>query len=78
MARESYYIAQMGLSAVIQSVGATAFRPLPAHRFLWGYDDELVTLAKPWLHLSGDMVYDKFGILVTVSKIHLLVVGKLT
>ncbi|XP_077301234.1 scavenger receptor class B member 1-like isoform X2 [Arctopsyche grandis] len=65
MAKESYYIAQMGLSAVIQSVGATAFRPLPAHRFLWGYDDELVALAKPWLHLSGDMVYEKFGILVT-------------
>lgn len=36
-------------------------------RFLWGYDDNIIDIAKPILSLQGQLNFDKFGLLVTVS-----------
>lgn len=40
-----------------------AFLELPVHRFLWGYDDTIIDTAKIFLKWSGEMKFDKFGLL---------------
>ncbi|XP_022122012.2 lysosome membrane protein 2 [Pieris rapae] len=42
-----------------------AFLKLPVHRFLWGYDDDIINRAKPFLSLNGKLRFDNFGLLVT-------------
>ncbi|XP_047513163.1 scavenger receptor class B member 1-like [Pieris napi] len=42
-----------------------AFLKLPVHRFLWGYDDDIINTAKPFLSLNGKLRFDNFGLLVT-------------
>ncbi|CAK1546431.1 unnamed protein product [Leptosia nina] len=42
-----------------------AFLTLPVHRFLWGYDDDIINTAKPFLSLNGQLKFENFGLLVT-------------
>nr|XP_032525629.1 lysosome membrane protein 2-like [Danaus plexippus plexippus] len=44
-----------------------AFLKLPVQRFLWGYDDRIMDLARPFLSIGAQFRYDKFGLLVSVS-----------
>ncbi|XP_075988804.1 lysosome membrane protein 2-like [Anticarsia gemmatalis] len=41
------------------------FISLPVHRFLWGYDDTIINIAKPFLSFQGQLNFEKFGLLVT-------------
>lgn len=38
---------------------------MPAHSFLWGYDDELIEKSKTWS--LNPPKFNKFGMLVTVN-----------
>ncbi|OWR44277.1 scavenger receptor protein, partial [Danaus plexippus plexippus] len=42
-----------------------AFLKLPVQRFLWGYDDRIMDLARPFLSIGAQFRYDKFGLLVS-------------
>lgn len=67
MSRGINYFAKATLSIAISGLMTSAFKTLPAHRFLWGYEDTLINLAKPYLYMQGKLSYDNFGILVTVN-----------
>ncbi|XP_050678265.1 scavenger receptor class B member 1-like isoform X2 [Leptidea sinapis] len=61
------YFAQVTLITTLNSWANhhEAFLKLPVQRFLWGYDDGIIDLAKPILSLKGQLNFDKFGLLVT-------------
>lgn len=68
MVKDSYYIGKVGLSTLFKTLQSEVFRTLPVHRFLWGYKDDLVDLAKPFLQMSTQIpAMEQFGILATVS-----------
>lgn len=68
MSKYSYYITRLSMSTLLKSLNAKPFIRLPAHRFIWGYDDNLYNLAKGVLAFTGDTPSaDKFGILANVS-----------
>ncbi|XP_055628151.1 lysosome membrane protein 2 isoform X2 [Toxorhynchites rutilus septentrionalis] len=60
---ESFY-KKMLLNTAITSVGAKAFKILPVDSFLWGYEDELLNLAKKF-SFNSEISFEKFGILMT-------------
>lgn len=64
MARYAPSFAKFSLNAVLLSLSSHPFTRLPVHKFLWGYDDPILTLARPYLQLRGEIPYDRFGILV--------------
>ncbi|CAB3257490.1 unnamed protein product [Arctia plantaginis] len=41
------------------------FVSLPVHRFLWGYEDSIMNVAKAYLSFKGQLKFDNFGLLVT-------------
>ncbi|XP_072948493.1 lysosome membrane protein 2-like [Epargyreus clarus] len=61
------YLVQMTLQSSLSTFTNhhDAFIELPVHRFLWGYDDDIIDLAKPFLSLQGKLNFEKFGLLVT-------------
>ncbi|XP_034828145.1 scavenger receptor class B member 1-like [Maniola hyperantus] len=61
------FFARMGVQAALNTFGnhKEAFLQLPVQRFLWGYDDNIITLAKPYLSFQGQLNFDNFGLLVT-------------
>ncbi|KAG7295515.1 hypothetical protein JYU34_021724 [Plutella xylostella] len=42
-----------------------AFIHLPVHRFLWGYEDSVISAARPLLSILGQLPFEQFGLLVT-------------
>lgn len=54
------------MSALFTSLNAQPFISLAAHRFMWGYDDNLYQLAKGVLALRNESPLDKFGIMANV------------
>ncbi|GBP24860.1 Scavenger receptor class B member 1 [Eumeta japonica] len=57
-------IAQIPLNAALSWVNhPNAFLKLPVYRFLWGYEDTIVDTAKPFMSISGQLRYNKFGLL---------------
>lgn len=42
------------------------FQQVPAHSFLWGYDDPLIEKSKTWS--PNPPKFDKFGMLTTVNR----------
>ncbi|CAH2101836.1 unnamed protein product [Euphydryas editha] len=61
------FLAQLTLATTLSTFAnhKEAFLKLPVQRFLWGYDDSIIDLAKPFLSLQGKLKFDKFGLLVT-------------
>lgn len=74
MTRDSNFVTKTTLSLATKGLQTTAFKSLPAHRFLWGYEDSLINLVKPYLLLQGKLSYDNFGVLVTVSFTNLTII----
>lgn len=67
MSRHSYFLTRLSVSTLFTSLNARPFIQLPAHRFMWGYDDNLYELAKGVLALRNESPLDKFGIMANVS-----------
>lgn len=59
------FIQKMVLSGALSSVNAKAFKVLPMDSFLWGYEDELLSLAHKF-SVNDEVSFAKFGILMTV------------
>ncbi|XP_068621765.1 lysosome membrane protein 2-like [Battus philenor] len=58
--------AQLPLSSALTWANhPEAFVKLPVHRFLWGYDDSIIDIAKAILTIQGKLNFEKFGLLVT-------------
>lgn len=55
----------LGISSISNYLGATSFKNLTIHNYLWGYDDKLVTLANNVIPSWID--FPRFGILDRVS-----------
>lgn len=55
------------MSTILSGLNSKPFLNLPAHRFIWGYDDNFYELAKGVLSLQHDVPFEKFGILTSVS-----------
>lgn len=66
MSKHSYFITKLSLSALFTSINSEAFINVPAHRFMWGYDDHLYELAKGILALRNESPLEKFGIMANV------------
>ncbi|XP_058459928.1 lysosome membrane protein 2 isoform X2 [Malaya genurostris] len=60
---ESFY-KKMLLNAALTNVNAEPFKSLPVDSFLWGYVDELLSLAKRF-SFDDEVSFEKFGILMT-------------
>ncbi|XP_053682925.1 lysosome membrane protein 2-like isoform X2 [Sabethes cyaneus] len=60
---ESFY-KKMILNTALNSVNAVPFKTLPVDSFLWGYEDELLNLAKKF-SFDSEISFEKFGILMT-------------
>ncbi|XP_039752187.1 scavenger receptor class B member 1-like [Pararge aegeria] len=58
---------RFGIITAVNTFGnhKEAFLKLPVQRFLWGYDDNIINVAKPYLSLKGQLNFDNFGLLVT-------------
>lgn len=79
MSKYSYYLTRLSMSTLLKSLNAKPFIRLPAHRFIWGYDDNLYNLAKGVMAFTRDgPTSEKFGILANVSFIHCLILELLT
>ncbi|XP_066594761.1 scavenger receptor class B member 1-like [Prorops nasuta] len=61
--RDINFMAQVGLTAVLTTLQAKTFVNLPVGQFLWGYDDNLFEMAKPFMDLQKRIPFDKFGLL---------------
>lgn len=57
---------KMVLNTALSGVDAKAFKVLPVDSFLWGYEDDLLNLAKKF-SFDNEISFSKFGILMTVS-----------
>ncbi|XP_058826599.1 lysosome membrane protein 2 [Topomyia yanbarensis] len=60
---ETFY-KKMLLNTALSGVGAKPFITLPVDSFLWGYEDELLNLAKKF-SFNSEISFEKFGILMT-------------
>lgn len=65
---ESFY-KKMILNTALTGVKAKPFKVLPVDSFLWGYEDELLSLAQKF-SFNPEVSFSKFGILMTVSQCH--------
>ncbi|XP_023946693.2 scavenger receptor class B member 1 [Bicyclus anynana] len=61
------FIARYGILTALNALGnhKEAFLKLPVQRFLWGYEDRIISIIKPYLSLQGQLNFDNFGLLVT-------------
>ncbi|XP_076643032.1 scavenger receptor class B member 1 [Halictus rubicundus] len=57
------YMAQMFLTVLLSSLRSELFLELPVGEYLWGYEDELFRMIKPYSSLKVNIPFDKFGIL---------------
>lgn len=62
-----HFAMQLSMTTLLASFKEEPFIHLKAGDFLWGYDDVLIDLAKPFLKFKHDLPFDKFGILAAVS-----------
>lgn len=67
MSKYSFFLTRFSMSTLFTSLNAQPFINLPAHRFMWGYDDNLYELAKGVLALRNESPLEKFGIMANVS-----------
>lgn len=63
MSKNSYYMTRLAMSTLLKGLNAKPFLNLPAHRFIWGYDDSLYALAKGVMSYHKKMPFERFGIL---------------
>lgn len=63
--KNEYFLTRLSMSTLLRTLGSKPFINLPAHRFIWGYDDNLFSLAKSILR--REFPYDKIGIMTNVS-----------
>ncbi|XP_053971469.1 scavenger receptor class B member 1-like [Hylaeus volcanicus] len=54
---------QLLLTMILSSVSTKPFLKLTVGEYLWGYEDKLFQMAKPFASLKRDLPFDKFGIL---------------
>lgn len=66
MSKYSFMLTRFSMSTLFRTLNAQPFINLPAHRFMWGYDDNLYELAKGVLALRNESPLDKFGIMANV------------
>lgn len=57
------YLVQLGLTMVLSSLRSKLFLELPVGEFLWGYEDELFRMIKPYTSFKVNVPNDKFGLL---------------
>lgn len=69
--RNLQYLAQIVLTMFLSGLQAKPFIELPVGEYLWGYEDQLFRMAKPFASFHHRMPYDKFGILVFVGIVHM-------
>ncbi|XP_018328053.1 scavenger receptor class B member 1-like [Agrilus planipennis] len=62
--RFSYYMVRLSLATVFNGIGVRPFINLPAHKFIWGYEDILYTLAKTVMPLEDDVPVGNFGLMM--------------
>lgn len=58
---------RLAMSTLLKGLNAKPFLNLPAHRFIWGYDDSLYALAKGVMSYQKKLPFERFGILAAVS-----------
>jgi len=63
VSKNSYYMTRLAMSTLLKGLNAKPFLNLPAHRFIWGYDDSLYNLAKGVLSFHKKLPFERFGIL---------------
>ena len=68
--RDLSVLAQLPLTAVLSVIQAKPFIDLTAGDFLWGYDDKIFGMAKPFMSWQQNLPYEKFGILAFVSSLN--------
>ncbi|KAF2880151.1 hypothetical protein ILUMI_26014 [Ignelater luminosus] len=65
ISKNSYYMTRLAMSTLLKGLNAKPFLNLPAHRFIWGYDDSLYALAKGVMSYQKKFPFEKFGILAS-------------
>lgn len=61
------FIAQLAATGAVQSMDIRPFLDLNAHKYIFGYDDKIYSLARPFLAFEGKYLSEKFGLLAAVS-----------
>lgn len=74
--RDLIFPFRFGANTVLSTLQERAFINQTAGGFLWGYDNRLFNMMKPFMIFIGDVSYDKFGMLVPVRiQLRLVVKG---
>lgn len=64
MVKDTYFMTRLTLATVLKGLDAKPFLKLPAHRFIWGYEDSFFTLVKNVLSFQHEQLpFEKFGLL---------------
>lgn len=64
------YAMQLMLTFVLSGLRSKLFLELPVSEFLWGYEDKLFRMIKPYTSLKVNVPYDKFGLLAFRSGVN--------
>lgn len=69
--RNINYVQQLIMTAALSTLQSKPFIRMQVGEYLWGYDDEIFRIAKPFLAFqqSQTVTIDKFGLLAMVSKL---------
>ncbi|XP_076618654.1 scavenger receptor class B member 1 [Colletes latitarsis] len=57
------YAVQLALTMFLSGLRSKTFLELPVGEYLWGYEDKLFQVAKPFASLKHHLPFDEFGIL---------------
>ncbi|XP_057341934.1 scavenger receptor class B member 1-like [Microplitis mediator] len=61
--RNAPFFAQLAFTGVLSTLQSKTFLTLPVNGLLWGYDDRIFEIAKPFIALQNEIPFDKFGLL---------------
>lgn len=64
------YWMQLMLTVMLSTLRSKLFLELPVGEFLWGYEDELFRMIKPYSSLKVNLPFDKFGLLAFRSGVN--------
>lgn len=64
--RDMSFAAQLGLTAMLSTLREQPFINVTTGGFLWGYENRLFHVLKPFLKLKQDIQFEKFGLLAMV------------
>ncbi|XP_033338572.2 scavenger receptor class B member 1 [Megalopta genalis] len=64
------YVMQLLLTMLLSGLRSKLFLELPVGEFLWGYEDELFRVIKPYSSLKVNIPFEKFGLLAFRSGVN--------